>query len=331
MKILAIETSCDETAASVVVDGKRVLSNVILSQMDIHAAFGGVVPEVASRHHVMSIHRVIEEAMNDSGLQINEIDVVAVTKGPGLVGALMVGINAAKAFSYIHKIPLLGVDHLKGHIHAISLSGEMKFPLVALIVSGGHTELVLMNSLHEYQLLGATKDDAVGEAYDKVARVLGLGYPGGPLVDQQASLGQPTYELPTPMKDQDTYDFSFSGIKSAVINLIHNAKQKEEAVRVQDMCASFQSVVTDVLVHQTIKAARAFQVKQIAVVGGVSANLELRKKIMTYRDEFEIMVPAFEYCTDNAAMIGAAAFAMIRNNEPFDTIELDANVLSDIA
>jgi N6-L-threonylcarbamoyladenine synthase len=330
MKILAVETSCDETAASVVVDGKTVLSNVILSQMDIHAAFGGVVPEVASRHHVVSIHQVMDEALANANVTASEIDVVAVTMGPGLIGALMVGINAAKTFSYIHHIPLLGVDHLRGHIHAISLTTTMKFPLLALIVSGGHTELVLMSSSTEYVLLGATKDDAVGEAYDKVARVLGLGYPGGPVVDQYAEQGQPTYELPIPMKEDDSFDFSFSGLKSAVINLIHNANQKQEPVRVADMCASFQHVVTEVLVNQTLKAARQYHVVQIAVVGGVSANRELRKKIMAHHHEFEIVVPAFEFCTDNAAMIGAAAYASLQAKAEFDTIELDATVFSDI-
>lgn len=331
MKILAIETSCDETAASVVVDGTHVLSNVILSQMDIHAAFGGVVPEVASRHHVVSIHQVMEEALQQAKVTPSEIDVVAVTKGPGLIGALMVGINAAKTFSYVHQIPLLGVDHLRGHIHAISLTTTMKFPLLALIVSGGHTELVLMSSAHDYVLLGATKDDAVGEAYDKVARVLGLGYPGGPVVDQQAQQGSPTYDLPIPMKDDDSFDFSFSGLKSAVINIIHNANQKQEPVRVADMCASFQDVVTGVLVDQTLRAARVYNVAQIAIVGGVSANRELRRKIMDHNHEFEIVVPAFEFCTDNAAMIGAAAYAAVQANAAFDTIELDATVFSDIS
>lgn len=331
MKILAIETSCDETAASVVENGTNVLSNVILSQMDIHAAFGGVVPEVASRHHVVSIHQVMEEALQQAKLRASDIDVVAVTKGPGLIGALMVGINAAKTFSYVHQIPLVGVDHLRGHIHAISLTTTMKFPLLALIVSGGHTELVLMSSAHDYVLLGATKDDAVGEAYDKVARVLGLGYPGGPVVDQLAQEGMPTYQLPIPMKEDDSYDFSFSGLKSAVINLIHNANQKQEPIRVADMCASFQEVVIKVLVDQTIKAARTYNVTQIAVVGGVSANRGLRQKIMEYNHEFEIVLPAFEFCTDNAAMIGAAAHAAIQANEAFDTIELDATVFSDIS
>ena len=330
MNILAIETSCDETAASIVVDGTHVLSNVILSQIDVHSVFGGVVPEVASRHHVVSIHSIINEAISTSGLKISDIDVVAVTQGPGLVGALMVGINAAKTFSYVHQLPLIGVDHLKGHIHAISLSHTMQYPLMVLLVSGGHTELVYMSSPNQYRLIGATKDDAVGEAYDKVARTLGLGYPGGPLVDQQAQQGSPAYDLPTPLKDQDTFDFSFSGLKSAVINHVHNAKQKGQMIDVANMCASFQKVVTDVLVDQTIKAARLYQVQQVAVVGGVSANLELRKKINRYQEEFDIVVPAFEYCTDNAAMIGAAAFVKVQSGAAFDTIELDATLFSEI-
>jgi N6-L-threonylcarbamoyladenine synthase len=330
MNILAIETSCDETAASVVSSHHRVLSNVIVSQMDIHAAFGGVVPEVASRHHVVSMQQVIQTALDEAKLNATDIDVVAVTKGPGLIGALLVGINAAKAFSYVHNIPLLGVDHLKGHIHAISLSHTMTYPLMTLLVSGGHTELIYMPQDGVYELLGATKDDAVGEAYDKVARSLGLGYPGGPLIDQLATKGTVSYHLPTPMKDNDGFDFSFSGLKSAVINLIHNETQRGEAIRVEDVCATFQQTVVETLVQKTIQAARKYQVKQVAVVGGVSANLGLRNAIEAYQGEFQIVVPKFEYCTDNAAMIGAAAFAMIKNHDPFDTIALDGNAHSDI-
>jgi N6-L-threonylcarbamoyladenine synthase len=330
MNILAIETSCDETAASVVSSHDRVLSNVVVSQMDIHAAFGGVVPEVASRHHVVSIQQVIQTALDDAKLTARDIDVVAVTKGPGLIGALLVGINAAKAFSYVHNIPLLGVDHLKGHIHAISLSHTMSYPLVTLLISGGHTELIYMPTDGVYELLGATKDDAVGEAYDKVARTLGLGYPGGPLIDQLATKGVASYHLPTPMKADEGFDFSFSGLKSAVINLIHNETQRGELIRVEDLCASFQKTVIDTLVQKTIQAARKYQVKQVAVVGGVSANVGLRNAIEAYQGEFQVVVPKFEYCTDNAAMIGAAAFAMIRNHEPFDTIELDGNAHSGI-
>lgn len=329
MKILAIETSCDETAASVVADDNQVLSNVIVSQMDIHAAFGGVVPEVASRHHVISIEKVIEQALLEAKCSAKDIDVVAVTKGPGLIGALLVGINAAKSFGYVHGIPILGVDHLKGHIHAISLSHQMQYPLMTLIVSGGHTELVYMPSEGVYELLGATQDDAVGEAYDKVARTLDLGYPGGPIVDELATKGQPTYSLPTPQ--MSGYDFSFSGIKSAVLNLIHNETQRGQSIRVEDLCASFQQTVVNVLVEKTIQAARAYDVKQVAVVGGVSANKGLRKAIFEYQNEFDIVVPDWAYCTDNAAMIGAAALAMIRMDKPFDTIELDGTVHSDLS
>lgn len=329
MNILAIETSCDETAASVVADGFKVLSNVIVSQMDIHAAFGGVVPEVASRHHVVSIEKVIEQAMIDAKCGPKDIDVVAVTKGPGLIGALLVGINAAKSFSYIHGIPLVGVDHLKGHIHGISLSHEMQFPLMTLIVSGGHTELVYMPTQGVYQLIGATQDDAVGEAYDKVARTLDLGYPGGPIIDQLALKGTNSYALPTPQVSG--YDFSFSGLKSAVLNLIHNEHQRGNSIRVADLCASFQETVVNTLVSKTIQAAREYQVKQVAVVGGVSANKALRKAIQAYSKEFNVVLPEWSYCTDNAAMIGAAAFVRIQNNEPFDTIQLDGEITSDIS
>lgn len=328
MNILAIETSCDETAASVVTDGSKVLSNVIVSQMDIHAAFGGVVPEVASRHHVVSIEKVIEQALFEAKCSPKDIDVVAVTKGPGLIGALLVGINAAKSFSYIHNIPLMGVDHLKGHIHAISLTQEMQFPLMTLIVSGGHTELVYMPKQGQYQLLGATQDDAVGEAYDKVARTLELGYPGGPIIDQLAATGQHSYSLPTPQVQG--YNFSFSGIKSAVLNLIHNEKQRGQLIRVPDLCASFQATVVDLLIEKTIHAAREYNVKQVAVVGGVSANKALREAILKYHDEFDVVLPDWSYCTDNAAMIGASAFASIRLNKPFDTIDLDGTVHSEL-
>jgi len=329
MNILAIETSCDETAASVVTDGSKVLSNVIVSQMDIHAAFGGVVPEVASRHHVISIEKVIEQALLEANCHPNDIDVVAVTKGPGLIGALLVGINAAKSFSYIHNIPLIGVDHLKGHIHAISLTQEMQFPLMILIVSGGHTELVYMPKEGHYELLGATQDDAVGEAYDKVARTLELGYPGGPIIDQLAATGEHSYSLPTPQVQG--YDFSFSGIKSAVLNLIHNEKQRGQTIRIPDLCASFQITVVNLLIEKTIQAAREYNVKQVAVVGGVSANKALREAILQYSGEFDIVLPEWSYCTDNAAMIGAAAYSMIQNNRPFDTIELDGEIISDIS
>jgi len=330
MNILAIETSCDETAASVVNDANIVLSNVIVSQMNIHAAFGGVVPEVASRHHVISVHKVIEQALLEAQLSPRDIDVVAVTQGPGLIGALMVGINAAKAFAYLHNIPLLGVDHLKGHIHAISLSDAMVYPCLTLIASGGHTDLVYMPQEGAYELLGQTKDDAVGEAYDKVARTLGLGYPGGPLIDERAQQGQPTYPLPLPMHQDDRLDFSFSGLKSAVINAIYHEKNKGNDIRVNDMCASFQQNVVEILVQKTMQAARQYNVKQVAMVGGVSANQHLRKAFQAFDHEFLIVVPDVQYCTDNAAMIGAAAHAMLRGGQAFDTIAMDGYVHSEL-
>lgn len=307
MKILAFETSCDETSVAVL-DGKKILSNVVVSQMDIHAEFGGVVPEVASRHHVTSITKVIEKALAEANMTQKDIELVAVTKAPGLIGALLVGINAAKAFAFANKLPIIGVNHIKGHIYANEIEDEMKFPLISLVVSGGHTELILMKGHNQFEQIGATQDDAVGEAYDKVARVLGLGYPGGPVVDRLSKEGEETYTLPRPYLNKDEFNFSFSGLKSAVINTIHNAKQRGEEIRVNDMCTSFQAAVTDVLVDKTLWAAEKYKAKQIVVAGGVAANRGLRAKFEERNEHFDIAIPHIRYCTDNAAMIGVAAY-----------------------
>lgn len=323
MIILAVESSCDETSVAVLKNGKTVLSNIVVSQMDIHKEFGGVVPEVASRHHVASITRVIEKALEDASVTQADIDLVAVTKAPGLIGALLVGINAAKAFAFINQIPIIGVDHIKGHIYANQIENEMQFPLLALVVSGGHTELILMNKHNQFEQLGTTQDDAVGEAYDKVARVMGLGYPGGPVVDRLAAEGENSYELPRPHINSGDYNFSFSGLKSAVINLLHNTKQRGEELIVNDVCTSFQTAVIEVLIHKTISAAREYNVKQIIVAGGVSANKGLRKAIMEYNTEFQVSVPPFKYCTDNAAMIGSAAYYQYEDVGTTDGMELN--------
>ncbi len=307
MLVLGVESSCDETSVAVVRDGKEVLSNVILSQIDIHKKFGGVVPEVASRHHVYQVAMVFDEAFKKALVKPEDIDVVAVTEGPGLIGSLLVGVNAAKTFALVFDKPLIGVHHLAGHIYANAIEHEMKFPAIALLVSGGNTELIYMRDHFKFEILGETHDDAVGESYDKVARVVGLPYPGGPAVDKLAHEGKVTYNLPKPYVDG--YNFSFSGLKSAVINLNHNLEQRHEEVNKEDLCASFQDSVSEVLVNKTFKAAREYKVKQIIVAGGVSANKGLKERFMAEnKDGFEICIPSIRYCTDNAAMIAVAGY-----------------------
>ena len=307
MLVLGVESSCDETSVAIVRDGKEVLVNVILSQIDIHKKFGGVVPEVASRHHVYQVAMVFDEAFKKANIKPEEIDVVAVTEGPGLIGSLLVGVNAAKTFALVYDKPLIGVHHLAGHIYANAIEHEMKFPAIALLVSGGNTELIYMRDHFKFEILGETHDDAVGESYDKVARVVGLPYPGGPAVDKLAHEGKITYHLPKPYVDG--YNFSFSGLKSAVINLNHNLCQRGEHVVKEDLCASFQDSVTEVLVNKTFKAAEEYKVKQIIVAGGVSANRGLKERFMAENhDRFEICIPSIRYCTDNAAMIAVAGY-----------------------
>lgn len=307
MIILAVESSCDETSVAIVKDGKEVLSHIVLSQIDIHKIYGGVVPEIASRNHIVHMTRVFEQALNDANIPIENIDLVAVTRGPGLIGSLLVGINAASAFAFANGKPIIGVNHLVGHIYAAGIEHEMKFPALALLVSGGHTELLYMKDHMDIKMIGTTLDDAVGEAYDKVARTLGLSYPGGPIVDKLAAQGNDTYHLPRPYLN-DTFNFSFSGLKSAVINVVHNADQRGEEINVNDMCASFQTSVLDVLIGKTKAAAKHYQVNQIILAGGVAANRGLRARIHEEIDDIEIIVPSMKYCTDNAAMIGAAAY-----------------------
>ncbi len=308
MNILAVESSCDETSVAIVKDGKEVLSHIVLSQIDIHKVFGGVVPEIASRNHVVHMTRVFDQAIKDSKLEIKDIDLVAVTQGPGLIGSLLVGINAATAFAFAHSKKIIGVNHLIGHIYAANIEHEIKFPAVALLVSGGHTELLYLKDHMDIKMLGTTLDDAVGEAYDKVARTLGLAYPGGPVVDKLAAIGEETYKLPRPYLDKEAFNFSFSGLKSAVINLVHNAQQRNEEIRVNDMCKSFQESVLDVLVSKTKLAAEKYNVNQIILAGGVAANRGLRARIKATITDKEILIPDMKYCTDNAAMIGAAAY-----------------------
>ncbi|MDX1259655.1 tRNA (adenosine(37)-N6)-threonylcarbamoyltransferase complex transferase subunit TsaD [Exiguobacterium sp. K1] len=307
--ILAIESSCDETAAAVVRGGTDVLSNVVSSQIESHKRFGGVVPEVASRHHVERITYVIDDALTEAGVTIDEIDAIAVTEGPGLVGALLVGVSAAKALAFAHGKLLLGVHHIAGHIYANRLEQELRFPLVCLIASGGHTELIYMPEDGVYEVIGETRDDAAGEAYDKVARTLKLPYPGGPRIDQLAQTGQDTFHFPRIWLEKESYDFSFSGLKSSVINAVHNAEQRGEVIIPEDLAASFQASVVEVLVTKAIRAVKEKGGKQLLVAGGVAANRGLRAGLTEAcsREGIELVIPPMHLCGDNAAMIGAAA------------------------
>lgn len=307
--ILAIESSCDETSVSVIKNGTDILSNIVLSQIESHKRFGGVVPEVASRHHVEGITTTIDEALNTADVTMMQVDAVAVTQGPGLIGALLVGINAAKALAFAYDKPLIPVHHIAGHIYANHLEKPLQFPVMSLIVSGGHTELIYMKDHLNFEVIGETRDDAVGEAYDKVARTIGLSYPGGPQVDKLAAQGQDSYDFPRVWLDKDSYDFSFSGLKSAVINKLHNIRQKGEEINKADVATSFQNSVVEVLVGKSISACETYSVNQLIVAGGVASNKGLRSALSEACESHNITlsIPSPKLCTDNAAMIGAAA------------------------
>ncbi|WP_368505865.1 tRNA (adenosine(37)-N6)-threonylcarbamoyltransferase complex transferase subunit TsaD [Alkalihalophilus sp. As8PL] len=324
--ILAIETSCDETSAAVIKNGEEILSNIVSSQIESHKRFGGVVPEIASRHHVEQITLIIEEAMKEAEVAFQDLSAVAVTEGPGLVGALLIGVNAAKAIAFAHDLPLIGVHHIAGHIYANQLVHKLQFPLLTLVVSGGHTELVYMEKDGSFEIIGETRDDAVGEAYDKVARTLGLPYPGGPHIDKMAHEGKPTYDLPRAWLEQDSFDFSFSGLKSSVINNLHNKKQRGEEVIPEDLAASFQESVIEVLVTKTKKAQEQYGVAQVLLAGGVAANKGLRSELQRVFEpsEVELLIPPLNLCTDNAAMIGAAASIKFKQKK-FATYDLNGN------
>lgn len=310
MYILGIETSCDETSAAVVKDGKQILSNIISSQIETHQPYGGVVPEIASRKHLENIVPVINEAVSNAGLTLNDIDGIAVTYGPGLVGALLVGVSAAKALAYALDIPLIGVNHLDGHIYANFLEHSIDMPLLCLVVSGGHTSLIYMESHEKRRLLGATRDDAAGEVFDKIARKMKLGYPGGPIIEKIASEGQPTIEFPRAWLEEGSFDFSFSGLKTAVINYMHKQEQKGETAYAADVAASFQQAIFDVLITKTMKAAKLTGAKTIALAGGVAANNYFRQQMIEQANTEGIKVyyPSIILCTDNAAMIACAGY-----------------------
>lgn len=308
---LAIESSCDETAASILKNGREVLSNIISTQIDIHKKFGGVVPEVASRKHVENIDIVVQQAIDEAGIEMNDIDMIAVTYGPGLVGALLVGLSYAKAMAYALDVPLVGVNHIEGHLSANYIAHkELEPPFVTLIVSGGHTHLVEVKDYGEYEILGRTRDDASGEAFDKVARAMELGYPGGPIIDRLAKEGDPkAIEFPRAYID-DGYDFSFSGIKSSVLNYLNAKRMKKEEIPVADVAASFQDAVTDVLASKAVKAASEKGYKTVTLSGGVASNSGLREKIQKFGEDkgVDVKFPPPVLCTDNAAMIGCAGY-----------------------
>jgi N6-L-threonylcarbamoyladenine synthase len=313
-RILAIETSCDETACAILENGRALLASTVASQMDIHARYGGVFPEVASRQHILSIVPVVEDTLSKAHLTLNDVDAIAVTRGPGLAGSLVVGVNAAKGLALGGGVPLIATNHLEGHIYSAwvhnageSIPDEPQFPLMVLLVSGGHTELDLMTNHLEYKRLGSTLDDAAGEAFDKVARILGLSYPGGPSVQKASEEGDPTrFNFPRAWLE-GTWNFSFSGVKTAVLREAKNYQAQGRPLPVSDMAASFQAAVVDVLFHKTMNAAREFGVKEIIVAGGVSANRALRQAFQNQK-EFNVHIPPLSLCTDNAAMIAAAGY-----------------------
>ena len=320
--ILAIESSCDETAASVICDGK-LLSNIVSSQVDVHRKYGGVMPEIASRLHAENISIVINEAMETAQVGFEMLDAVAVTRGPGLIGALHVGLQAAKTIAMLYKIPLIPVHHLAGHIYANEYVSTFKFPLLAVVVSGGNTELVLMKDHMNFEIIAETVDDAIGECYDKVARVLGLPYPGGIPIDKLAKVGKHTYDLPTPLKGVKTLNLSYSGLKTNVINLVHNLEQKGEKVNVEDMCKSFQDVAVGLVIDRTIKAVKEYKVNQVILAGGVSANSYLREQMTLEMNKLgvEINIPPLWCTTDNAAMIAKVAERLYKL-KTFATLDL---------
>lgn len=330
--ILAIESSCDETSMAIIKNGHEIESFTVLTQMDTHALYGGVVPEIASRMHTENITMVFEETMRKSKVSMEQINAIAVTYAPGLLGSLLVGVEFAKTLSYVYDKPLIAVNHTVGHIYANNLNNELKFPLLALVVSGGHTDLILMKEDYQFEILGSTLDDAIGEAYDKVARILDLKYPGGPNIDRLAAQGNPTYKLPKPVND-NTYNFSFSGLKSSIINLVHNERQRGNEINKEDLACSFQNIAVDEVKRKVELALQNIDVKEMLIAGGVSANKYLRNKIQEVAEQYKVhlSIPDFKYCTDNAAMIGAAAYPLYLKKEFADfslNAESQATIIS---
>lgn len=328
--ILSIETSCDETSIAIIKNGHECVALTILTQMDTHAKYGGVVPEIASRMHAENITIVLEDTLKKANMKVSDVDAIAVSYKPGLMGSLLVGVEFAKVLSYVYKKPLIGVNHLIGHIYANNIDNKMNFPLIALVVSGGHTELAIMNSDYEFKMLGSTLDDAIGEAYDKIARVIGYPYPGGPHIDKAASTGKNTYNLPKPV-DDNTYNFSYSGLKSFIINLVNTEKMKGNEIRKEDLACSFQIAAVDELTRKLELAINNTNIKNVVVAGGVSANSYLREEIKKVCDKYDVnlSIPKLLYCTDNAAMIGAAAYPLYLKKE-FKDLSLNAESSADL-
>ena len=322
--ILGIETSCDETSIAIVKNGTEDVYTCISTQMDTHALYGGVVPEIASRMHTENITFVLEDVVKNSGISWDMIDAIAVTYAPGLMGCLLVGLECAKTLALVHNKPLIAVHHIAGHIYANNLVEPIEFPSLGLVVSGGHTELVLMKGDYDFEVLGSTKDDAIGECYDKIARIIGLKYPGGPNIEKYAKEGKHTYTLPIPMND-DSLDFSYSGLKSYIINLVNNEKMRGNEINKYDLAASFQEVAVDELVRKTELAIKKYDIKRMIVAGGVSANQYLRGELQTLCDSLNVSlsIPPLKYCTDNATMIAAAAFPLYQKHK-FADFDLDA-------
>lgn len=320
--ILAVESSCDETSVSIIKNGTEDISTVINSQIDVHTKYGGVVPEVASRLHLENITMVIDECINNANMKLEDIDAFVCTYAPGLLGSLLVGVEATKALSFVYKKPFIAVNHMMGHIYANMIGNKLEYPLLSLIVSGGHTDLILMKNENEFEYLGQTLDDAIGEAYDKVARILGLPYPGGPNVEKYAQLGKPVYSMPSILNDE-SYNFSFSGIKSYINNFVHNEKQRGNEINKYDLASSFQNCVVSHLVEKTKKALTNYNLKTLLISGGVASNSYLRDSLrsMCESNNVKMYMPEKKYCTDNAAMIGAAAYILYKNKKfaPFST------------
>jgi len=333
VKILGIDTSCDDTSVAVVEDGKRILSNVISSQFDLHKKYGGIVPELASRKHIESINYIIDQALAEAKVSFQDLSAIAVTNRPGLIGALLIGVSAAKSLAFCHNLPLIGINHVEGHVYANFMQHEeLTFPHICLTVSGGHTLLLNVNRGWTYQVLGSTIDDAAGEAYDKIAQYLGLGFPGGRIIDDMAGEGNDkAIDFPRPLIDRDDYNFSFSGLKTSVRYFVEKAKKAGNLPPLEDVAASFQAAVVDVLVQKTIRSAQEYQVKSINLTGGVAANSRLRHDLRNAADENDIRVfhPPIELCTDNAAMIAGIAYQKYQQGQR-DGLDLNASANSDL-
>jgi len=331
MLLLAIESSCDETAAAVLQDGINLLSSVVDSQIQVHSPYGGVVPELASRRHIETIYPVVDQALKQAAIRLDQLDAIAVTQGPGLVGSLLIGMSFAKAIAYVENIPCIGVNHMAGHLLSVFLGeNHPGFPYVALAASGGHSSIYLVDDPLSFKQIGQTRDDAAGEAFDKVAKLLGLGYPGGPIISERAEKGNPeAVNFPRAWLETDSLDFSFSGVKTAVVNYVNKCKQKEEELHIPDICASFQEAVADVLVEKTIGAAKKSGVSRIVLAGGVGANQRLREHL-TKRGQDEniaVFLPPKHFCTDNAAMIAIAGYHLFSNNQ-YESDSLNMDVYS---